>query len=127
MDLALEPEMYSPIVNGEMQYADQVPKFPPAGLRCPCSARNVIYKSRQSFVGHIKTKGHGAWLDTMNSNRANHYVECENLKALVSDQRKIITEMSIKNAQLEKSLLDANHTIDYLSKRQTTLSSKKFD
>jgi hypothetical protein len=81
----------------------------------------------EPFVCHIKTKGHGAWLDTMNSNRANHYVECENLKALVSDQRKIITEMSIKNAQLEKSLLDANHTIDYLSKRQMTLSSKKFD
>lgn len=130
MELALEPELYAPIVNDEGKYTDQITRFPTAGLRCGCTSRNTVYDKRQSFICHIKTKSHLKWLETMNTNRANYYVECEKLNTLVCEQRKIMAGMGTEIANLEKRLLDANNTIDYLTKirmSSSMLSSKKID
>ena len=129
MDLALEPELYSPIVNDYGNYADKVPNFSVAGIRCPCSARSTVHKSRQLFVSHIKSKCHMTWLETLNTNRANYYTECEKLRVLVADQRKLITEMSsemtslaTQNMELQQQLRKSQNAIDYLSSKR--LSNK---
>ena len=125
MDLALEPELYAPVVNDYGNYIDKIPNFTVAGIRCPCNARSTVHKTRQLFVSHIKSKCHMTWLETLNANRSNYYTECEKLRALVTDQRKIIADMgnelavlTNQNAELQQQLKKTHNAIDYLSSKR---------
>ena len=113
MDLLLEPDIYEPSINDDSNYYDYLPsstKFK-NGLRCPCGTRKEhIFDSRQSFSGHIKTKTHQKWLNDLNANKKNYYVECEKLKDLTNSQKLII-------ARLETELNVKLKTIDYLSRQ----------
>jgi len=113
MELALEPEIYSPCINDEGRYNDNVPTLSMIrnGIICPCGTRkDNIFKKVAAFSIHIKTKTHQKWLDTLNQNRTNYYVECEKAKEIIHSQRIVI-------ARLEKEVASKNMTIDYLTRQ----------
>ena len=113
MELQTEPDTYAPSVNHLGNYIDVVPSFNnlKKGLCCTCGSRkDKTYGNTASFYSHTKTKKHQQWLDNLNLNKANHYVECENLKSLVKNQRLVI-------AQIDRKLQNKLLTIDYLTQQ----------
>jgi hypothetical protein len=113
MDLSLESDIYEPNIDDSGNYTDYLPpssKFK-NGLRCPCGARkDHIFDTRPSFSSHIKTKTHKKWLNELNTNKMNYYIECEKLKEVVNSQKLII-------ARLEKEISTKLKTIDYLTQQ----------
>lgn len=123
MELVVEPDIYSPSINDSGLYVDKVPPFNyiKKGLVCPCGSRkDKIYESHSVFVAHTKTKAHQKWLESLNLNRANFYVDLEKSTEIISNQRLII-------AKLEKDINNKIMTIDYLTqqlhKTQTSSST----
>ena len=111
MELVVEPDIYAPSINDNGLYVDKVPPFNyiKKGLVCPCGTRkDKVYETHSVFVAHTKTKAHQKWLEMLNLNRANFYVELEKSKELISNQRLII-------AKLEKDVNSKILTIDYLT------------
>ena len=111
MSLAIEPDTYSPSIDDQGKYIDKIPPFNNIqnGLRCPCGTRkDKVYKTYPIFSQHIKTETHKKWLAYVNVNRANYYIENEEMKELIQNQKLIISK-------LEKELNNRNMTIDYLT------------
>ena len=59
---------------------------------------------------HFKTKTHQKWIETLNLNRTNYFVENQKLKETTSSQRIII-------AKLEKNIASRDETIAYLTRQ----------
>lgn len=111
MDLIVEPDIYQPSMDLIGNYVDKIPSFTSLknGLRCPCGARkDKCYENHANFAIHIKSKTHQKWLNDLNLNRNNYFVENITLRETVNAQKMII-------ARLEKELNNRNHTIDYLT------------
>jgi inner membrane protein involved in colicin E2 resistance len=105
--------MYSPSINDSGNYVDKIPPFNTIkkGLRCSCGSRkDKIYETHKIFSSHINTKIHQKWLTDLNLNRANYYVENEQLKTTIQNQRLII-------AKLEKDVQNNMMTIGYLTQQ----------
>lgn len=116
MELSLEAELYAPTVNDQGIYIDNI-TYIGAGIRCPCCSRkDKVYTTRQQFSAHIKTKSHLKWLQDMNNNRANFFVENIRLNETIKTQQQII-------AKLENDLQNKILTIDYLTKMLTANQS----
>jgi hypothetical protein len=118
MELVTEPDTYSPSMDDMGNYIDNIPSFAAIkhGIRCPCgSRRNKVYESYSIFSQHIKSKSHQTWLQHVNLNKANHYIENEELKTTVQQQRLVI-------AKLEKELQNKIMTIDFLTQQLATKS-----
>lgn len=113
MELVVEPDIYSPSINDNGLYVDKVPPFNyiKKGLSCPCGSRkDKIYETHSVFVAHTKTKTHQKWIEMLNTNKANFYVDLEKAKEVISNQRLII-------AKLEKDVSNKIMTIDYLTQQ----------
>ena len=113
MELVVEPDIYNPSINDNGLYVDKVPPFNyiKKGLVCPCGSRkDKIYETHSVFVAHTKTKAHQKWLESLNLNRSNFYVELEKSKEVITNQRLII-------AKLEKDVNNKIMTIDYLTQQ----------
>ena len=113
MELVVEPDIYAPSIDDKGAYIDKVPPFNyiKKGLICPCGSRkDKIYESHSVFVSHTKTKAHQKWIETLNLNRSNFYVENEKFRDVIQNQRLII-------AKLEKDVNNRNMTIDYLTQQ----------
>jgi hypothetical protein len=113
MDLVVEPDIYAPSIDDNGCYTDKVPPFNyiKKGLICPCGSRkDKIYESHSVFVSHTKSKAHQKWIETLNLNRSNFYVENEKFRDVIQNQRLII-------AKLEKDVNNRNMTIDYLTQQ----------
>lgn len=110
MELTVEPELYTPSISDNGQYIDTVLPLT-RGIRCPCGSRkDKLYTTTSQFVQHTQTKTHQKWLAHINSNKANYYIETEELKRTVQTQRMMI-------ARLEKELQNKNMTIDFLTQQ----------
>jgi hypothetical protein len=110
MDLTLQPDTYVPSIDENGNYIDKIILFT-HGLRCLCGSRkDKTYDSITSFSTHIKTKTHTKWLEYLNLNKANYYVECENLKITLKNQQTII-------AKLEKDLQTKSTIMNYLTQQ----------
>jgi hypothetical protein len=121
MELSTEPDTYTPSIDEFGNYIDRVPPFNTVahGLRCPCGSRkDKVYDTYGVFAAHIKTKSHQKWLANLNLNKANYYVENEQLKETIQTQRLMI-------AKLEKDLQTKTMTIDYLTNQLNSLSNPK--
>lgn len=119
MELVVEPDIYTPSINDNGLYVDKVPPFNyiKKGLVCPCGSRkDKLYETHSVFVAHTKTKAHQKWLEGLNLNRANFYVELEKSKEVISSQRLII-------AKLEKDISNKIMTIDYLTQQLHKVTS----
>jgi hypothetical protein len=114
MDLAIEPDYYVPGIDDNGNYVDKIPNFNTIktdGLLCSCGSRkDKVYRNHTSFSGHIKTKTHQNWLETLNINKKNYFMENKELQDTIHNQRLII-------AKLEKDLSNRDFTIDYLTKQ----------
>lgn len=118
MELQTEPDIYSPSISDNGNYVDKIPSYNnlKMGLRCPCGARNdKIYETHSIFNSHIKTKCHQNWLNTLNLNKANYYIENEKLKETLHSQRLII-------GKFEKDIQNKIMTIDYLTQQLNKVS-----
>ena len=112
MDISLTPDTYTPSVNDKGQYIDSVPIIK-KGMYCLCGSRkDKIYTNTAKFCAHIKTQKHKKWLELLNYNKANFYVELLKSKETINNQHKIIKEMENK---LQKKTM----TIDYLTEQLT--------
>jgi len=104
--LATQSSIYEPVLNQDQQYVDKVPSTHVlnAGIRCECSKRNTIFKTRTQLTAHFATNQHKAWLDNCNNNKKNHFTENIQLTELVSQQRLLIAERDRKILQLENQI-----------------------
>jgi alpha-N-acetylglucosamine transferase len=110
MDLALEPDMYSPSIDEAGNYVDRIPPIR-HGIYCVCGSRkDKLYDTTAKFRTHIGTKIHQKWLTDLNTNRANYYVENIRLEDTIKQQRLLI-------AQMEKEINTKSKTIDLLTER----------
>jgi hypothetical protein len=113
MELVTEPDIYAPSIDNLGNYIDNIPTFNNIkhGIRCPCGSRkDKAYDTYSIFSTHIKTKTHQKWICNLNTNKANYYIENENLKTTLQNQKMII-------AKLDKELQNKNMTIDYLTQQ----------
>ena len=115
MELATEPDTYCPNIDEHGNYADRIPSFNTAaltnGLRCPCGTRkDKVYASAAMFASHIKTKTHEKWLQDLNANKANFYIENKKLRDLVQSQKIMLGKMEV-------DLTNKSLTIDYLTQQ----------
>ena len=112
MDITITPDTYTPSVDNNGNYIDNIPIIK-NGLFCPCGSRkDKTYENTTKFSAHIKSKSHQKWLIILNQNKANYYVEMLKNKELVEAQQKIII-------QLENQLHKKTLTIDYLTDQLT--------
>ena len=110
MEITTTPDTYTPSVDDNGNYIDNIP-IVKVGIFCPCGSRkDKAYESTSKFATHTKSKSHQKWLVALNQNKANYYVEMMKNKELVENQQKIIT-------QLETQLQKKNLTIDYLTEQ----------
>jgi predicted RNase H-like nuclease (RuvC/YqgF family) len=110
MDISTTPDMYTPSVDNNGNYVDNIPVIK-HGLFCPCGSRkDKIYENASKFSSHIKTKIHQKWLVNLNDNKANYYVELLKYKEITENQQKIIT-------RFEQQLQQKSLTIDYLTEQ----------
>ena len=113
MELATQPDIYSPNIDDKGNYVDRMPSLHiiKKGLLCPCGSRkDKTYHTTSMFSTHTKTKCHQKWLSELNLNRANYYIENEQNKETIQNQRLII-------AKLEKDINTKIMTIDYLTQQ----------
>jgi hypothetical protein len=123
MELVVEPDIYTPSIDENGNYIDKIPSFSliKKGLLCPCGSRkDKIYDSRSIFSSHIKTQNHKKWLESLNLNKANYYIENEKLNETIQNQRIII-------AKLEKDINTKIMTIDYLTQQLNKSIDKKIN
>jgi hypothetical protein len=115
MNITLTPDTYAPSMNNTGEYVDYTPIIL-HGIYCPCGSRKEkVYETNSKFHTHTKTKKHQKWLDIMNQNKSNYYIESIKQKELVENQRKIIFD-------LELQLKTKNLTVDYLTKQLINVS-----
>ena len=113
MELQTESDIYSPSISDNGNYVDKIPSFNnfKMGLRCPCGARkDKKYDTHSIFYTHTKSKCHQNWINTLNLNKANYYIENEKLKETLHNQRLII-------GKFEKDIQNKIMTIDYLTQQ----------
>ena len=109
MDLANTPDIYAPSMDETGNYIDMVPCSIDRGIICPCSSRKgKVYASKSKFSIHCKSKTHKKWIETLNHNKANHYVELITCKEVLEQQKQII-------AKLENDVMKKGMTINYLT------------
>ena len=110
MDIATTPDIYTPSVDDNGNYIDRIPSIR-NGIYCSCGARkDKVYETHTKFQSHIKSKIHQTWIVSLNNNKANYYVEMLQMKEVVDQQKKLLT-------QLENTLQNKLLTIDYLTCR----------
>lgn len=95
MELATEPDMYSPNIDDNGNYLDKIPSFNSNalanGLRCPCGTRkDKVYLSAPLFAAHCKTKTHEKWVQDLNTNKSNFFTENQKLRDVVQAQKNLM-------------------------------------
>lgn len=110
MDITTTPDTYAPNIDDAGNYIDHIPLIH-NGLVCLCGTRkDKRYETTAKFSTHIKSKTHQKWLQSLNNNKANYYVETIKHKELIENQR-------ITIGQLENKLSKKILTIDYLTEQ----------
>ena len=105
MNISLTPDMYTPSVDDAGNYIDSTPSIK-QGIYCPCTChRYTIYDTYSSFVSHTKTKIHQKWLQQLNDNKANYYVELMKSKETVENQQKIILRLEQEVQKKEYTII----------------------
>jgi hypothetical protein len=113
MDISLTPDIYTPSVDEDGNYIDNIPKIV-NGLYCSCGARkDKVYETAGKFSAHTKSKIHQKWITTLNNNKANYYIELVKSKELVEQQQRLLVK-------LETQLQTKSLTIDYLTQQLAT-------
>ena len=113
MELIVESDTYTPALSNSGVYEDCVPLFGIGitGYYCSCGTRkDKVYTSREMISSHFKSKTHQKWIEVLNLNKTNHFIENRKLNETVASQRLII-------AKMDKQLNDKDTTITYLTRQ----------
>jgi len=109
MDLVELPDTYAPSIDENGNYSDKIQGGFKKPLTCPCGARkDKLYETHAMFSAHTKTKTHIKWINDLNLNKSNFFVENQQLRETIQNQRLII-------ARFEKEIQHKIMTIDYLT------------
>ena len=114
MDLFLLPDTYTPSVNNNGDYIDNMDNLNNLnnGIKCPCGSTKT-FKSKSNLSTHFKTERHKKWLLNLNNNKQNYYVENENNKKIIEEQKKIISQLEKEN---KKKSLHIDNLLDKVLK-----------
>ncbi len=115
MNISLQPEFYKPSLDNNGNYIDSLLSFNmDVGIKCPCMpGKERLFTNKSKFNTHKKTKTHQTWLERMNSEKNNYYVENIKLKELIESQQKII-------AKYDLELMKKKAIIEFLSNKSTS-------
>ena len=126
MSLITDSDEYSPGVNNDGVYVDQIPSFNgrTQGIRCPCN--NHIFASRPNLAIHIKSAGHKRWLENLNSNRANYFTELDAERQTVRQQKIIIARLEREKCELLR-MVSTLSAINSAATEQNNVDLMNFD
>uniref|UniRef100_A0A6C0AX85 Uncharacterized protein n=1 Tax=viral metagenome TaxID=1070528 RepID=A0A6C0AX85_9ZZZZ len=111
MDIAVEPEIYCPIIDEKGNYIDKCPALIKYGIKCPCGTReDWIYNTKNKFKNHISGIKHKKWIEQLNNNKLNFYENNIKLKETVKNQREII-------ARMEKEIISLKSINSYIESK----------
>ena len=112
MDIALQPEVYKPSLDNNGNYIDSLLSFNlEMGIVCPCMpGKDRVFKNKTKFNYHKKTQTHQRWLEKINTEKNNLFVENIKLKELVETQKKLL-------AQFDIEIMKKNAIIEFLSSK----------
>ncbi len=107
MDISVQPDIYTPSVDNNGNYIDSLLSFNiQKGIHCPCMPnKERVFNCVAKFNIHKKSKTHQKWLSALNQEKMNYFVENIQLKELVENQRKIISQLDIDN-QNKKAVIE---------------------
>ena len=118
MDLIITPDVYEPSIDDNGNFIDKLPAWSclkGKGLLCGCGSRkNKVYETLAIFTVHIKSKTHKKWIDGLNANKVNLYMENVQLKQLLGELRLILSRYEIEMTKLKR-----NFEIEISNKQQT--------
>lgn len=119
MELATEPDVYSPNIDDNGNYVDRIPSFNSNalanGIRCACGTRrDKVYLSAPLFAAHCKTKTHEKWIHDLNTNKSNFFTENQKLNEIIHAQKIMIGKMELE-------LASKTMTINYLTQELTKI------
>ncbi len=119
MELATEPDVYSPNIDDQGNYVDKIPSFNTNalanGIRCPCGTRkDKVYISAPLFAAHCKTKTHEKWIQDLNTNKSNFFAENQKFRDIIYAQKIMIGKMELE-------LSSKKMTIAYLTQELTKI------
>jgi hypothetical protein len=113
MELTIKPKIYKPIITPEGNYCDTIPTVSDFeecnGVSCMCGSKS-IFLSPVSFKAHIKTQKHIKWINHLNANKLNYFVENEALREENQNQKIII-------ARLERTIQSYGQSIINLTEQ----------
>lgn len=94
----LTPDTYYPSINEEGNYIDKIPfNFNVAqGFYCPCGTRKdkICFNTKSKLSAHFKTNAHELWVKCLNLNKNNYFMENEELKKIIEEQKLQISEQA---------------------------------
>ena len=123
MSLITDSDVYSPGMHTDGTYIDHIPCFTnlPQGVRCSCN--EYTFTTRRAFVVHTKSMRHKGWLERLNANRTNYFVELEKEKQIVHQQKIIIAKMELDIARLEREKQQILEMVHVLSNMGISVSA----
>jgi len=118
MDLIVTPDVYEPSMDDTGKIVDKIPSWSclkGKGIMCGCGSRkNKVYETSQIFTTHVKSQAHKKWIDGLNTNKVNYYMENNRMKTIIQELRQILN-----NYEKEINRLKQQHQIEVMNKNQS--------
>lgn len=101
MEISCQPDIYQPTCKNNT-YVDCMPCTFQNNIRCPCTPKiTQVYKTSTAFKLHQKTIRHSNWLNRLNEDRVNYYIQTIKLTENNDSQRIIISQLQVQCSQLD--------------------------
>lgn len=121
MDLILTPDTYEPSINEKGDFIDKIPSWSclkGKGIMCACGSRkNKVYETSSLFTSHIRSQTHKKWIEGLNANKVNLYMENVQMKKIIQELRHILSHYEKEMARLKQQ-----YTIEITNKEQVIQS-----
>jgi hypothetical protein len=121
MDLVLTPDTYEPSIDENGNFIDKIPSWSclkGKGIMCGCGSRkNKVYETSSLFTSHIRSQTHKKWIEGLNANKVNLYMENIQMKKIIQELRQILN-----NYEKELNRLKQQHNIELANKEQVLQS-----
>jgi len=121
MDLILTPDIYEPSIDDSGNFIDKIPSWSclkGKGIMCACGSRkNKVYETSSLFTSHIRSQTHKKWIEGLNANKVNLYMENVQMKKIIQELRHILNHYEKETAKLKQQ-----YTIDITNKEQVIQS-----
>jgi predicted RNase H-like nuclease (RuvC/YqgF family) len=121
MDLMLTPDVYEPSIDENGNFIDKIPSWSclkGKGIMCACGSRkNKIYETSSLFTSHIRSQTHKKWIEGLNANKVNLYMENIQMKKIIHELRQILN-----NYEKEMNRLKQQYIVELSNKEQVIKS-----